>query len=303
MKIIYHAPGHHKNVEGIRLMCAAKGIELEITEDDERITRDDYDLLILNFRFIDPDLIPSRIKIIYGPQISIFPEGPVLGAQREDLIGRCVYNTISEWNKTIYEREFPPMIIPCQAFPFGVDTKKYAPDPTIPKTLDCIVYYKRRNPVLFNKVIEVVKKKGLSYKVFTYGSYVEQEFITAQNTARCMIVVGCHESQGFAYQEAMSRNIPLLVLDATSMFDEFNVYTHKPEYERYRGEKRLLATSVPAWSDNCGIRITSIDEFMDALDVMSSSILCEPRQFIQEHLNPETCIERILNYFWPPTKN
>ena len=86
MKVLLHhhknyAP-HHKNVEGLRQMCAAVGAKLEITSDTEYAKSCDHDLIILNSECISPYELPKNAKIIYGPQYWVFPEGPLVGPRQ-----------------------------------------------------------------------------------------------------------------------------------------------------------------------------------------------------------------------------
>jgi hypothetical protein len=50
--------------------------------------------------------------------------------------------------------------------------------------------------------------------------YKEADYTHALRTASWGIWLGQHESQGYAFQEALSMGVPLIVLDATSMRDE-----------------------------------------------------------------------------------
>ena len=108
-----------------------------------------------------------------------------------------------------------------------------------------------------------------------------------------MIVLDAHESQGFALQEAMSCNVPLLVIDATSMYDEM-ADGHNSSYDHMKPLK-LKCTSVPYWSDICGIKITDINKLPKSLGVMLDNwSTFNPRKYIEETLSPKVCMERIL---------
>jgi hypothetical protein len=300
MKLLFHAPGHHKNAESIKAMCASRGLDLEFTNDDARVFSNDYNILVLNSRYISPDALPPHVKVIYGPQHWIFPEGPLLGSHRSELDGRCVYNSLCDWNKDGFETEWPQMIMRCEPFPYGIETERCAPDPSVEKTIDCVVYFKDRHPSIYDTVEKTLKAHGLNYVVFRYGSYKDDDYVAALKKARFMVVVGRHESQGFAIQEALARDIPLLVLDVKSMHEEFAygrfVYS-------YLADKNLYASAVPYWSDDCGIRIFETEHFPYALDVMCSSLhTFAPRRFILENLTPAHCMDRILSHFGGASK-
>lgn len=297
MKIVFHAPGHIKNRIGLELMCKAAHIELEVTHDNVRIQRDDYDLLILNSVYVDPSTIPSRIKIIYGPQHFVFPKAPFLGAQElssSDGQPRIVYNALSPWVKAAYA-EFGSLRFPVETFPFAVDVEKFSPT-AVEKKYDCLVYIKHREQRIVDTVLQIVGNAGLVHKIFQYGSYNEATYLSALQESKFMVVVDAHESQGFALQEAMACGVPLLVLDATSMYDEF--YNGHQVYAEHKGQKTLACSSVPYWSPACGIRITELSEFEEALAGMAGNLSSfSPREFVLTHLSARPCIQRILEYF------
>jgi len=142
----------------------------------------------------------------------------------------------------------------------------------------------------------MLNQKGLQYKIFRYGSYNEEEYKSSLQKAKFMLTLDAHESQGFALEEAMSSGVPLLVMDATSMYDEMdNGVTVTYEYLR---PKKLLATSVPYWSDECGIKITEQSEMSYAIDKMLTLYQTfTPRDYIVRTLSDEVCMRRILDYF------
>ena len=143
--------------------------------------------------------------------------------------------------------------------PYSVDTNAFKPSsPSLEKEYDCIVYIKRRSNNLVNYTLSMLNQKGLKYKIFRYGSYTEEDYKNSLQKAKFMLTLDAHESQGFALEEAMSSGVPLLVMDATSMYNEMDNGVNAT-YE-YLRPKKLLATSVPYWSDECGIKITEQSE-------------------------------------------
>jgi hypothetical protein len=290
---------HRKNYDAIQRMCRMSSIEFEMTADSERIRNPDYDMLMTCTHFIDPEQIPKQIKIIYGPQFFVFPSGPVVGTLQDELVGRCVYNCLSPWVKDTFQEMASSFIMPIEPLPFGVDTNYFRPyDANYEKIFDCILYVKRRSNELVNYAKLLLESKGLTYHVFQYGSYIETDYMYGIRMSKFMLVLDAHESQGFALEEAMSCNVPLLVMDATSMYDETNDGVHVT-YD-YLKPKNLTATSVPYWSDECGIRITKQEELSNAIDAMMNTYTqFTPRNYVLRTLSDEACMNRILEYFYP----
>lgn len=296
MKVLFHGPNHPKNVKGLELMCASSGVELVLTDDDTRVTdHDDYDIVILNTRFIDPSRIHEKAKIIFGPQHFVFPKGPLSGPLNPAWADRCVYNCLSPWVSTLFQ-EFGGLQVPVVNFPFSVDTERFSPSAAAAaKTLDCIVYIKHREQTFVENALKVIQATGLNYRIFKYGSYKEQAYLESLQQAKCMIVIDAHESQGFALQEAMATNVPLLVLNATTMFDEWQ---YGQVYREWCGLKKLDCTSVPYFSKDCGVIIKDIAELEGAIHTMMENYTSyNPRAYILETLSAKPCMKRILDSF------
>ena len=75
-----------------------------------------------------------------------------------------------------------------------------------------------------------------------YGKYSEQDYINALNEAKFGIWLGCTESQGIGLQEALATDLPLIVLDATSLFEN----AIKPKKSRFKNkiQKNLFGPLV-----------------------------------------------------------
>ena len=297
MKIILYNSlhTHHKNLKAIYDMCASCNLELEVSSDFNRICQQDYDILMSFNNYVDPASIPQKIKIIYGPQFFVFPQGELVGPLDEFLAKRCVYNALSLWVAELYRETCPHMRIPVKAFPFAVDLEAFRPS-TEEKTIDCLVYIKRRAQHIINHTLSILQSKRLNYHVINYGSYAEEDYKSLLHKSKFMITLDAHESQGFALEEAMACNVPLLVLDATSMYDEKSD-GHNSTYEHMKPLK-LNCTSVPYWSDICGIKITDINEMEKAVTIMQESWkIYTPRKYIEETLSSKVCMERILEWY------
>jgi glycosyltransferase involved in cell wall biosynthesis len=107
-----------------------------------------------------------------------------------------------------------------------------------------------------------------------------------------MLTLDAHESQGFALQEAMSCNVPLLVFDINSVYDEYGTsfFNHYKPLD-------LKATSVPYWSDKCGLKTNELNDIPEMIDQMINTYQTfEPRKFIIDNLSEEVCMKRILDF-------
>ena len=287
---------HNKNWEAIQRMCKSYNIEFEYTNCINRIKNNDYDILYSMASYINPYDIPENIKIIYGPQLWVFPSGQLLGKFDDNIKNRCVYNSLSVWVEDLY-REFGEFTIPIYQFPFSVNINKFN-YVNKDKEYDCLVYVKRRSNELINYTISLLNEKNLKYKIIKYGSYNEEDYLLFLNKSKFMISLDAHESQGFALEEAMSCNIPLLVVDSTSMYDETDNGIDSTYNYLKVSNKKLSSTSVPYWSDECGIKISDKLELSQSINKMVISYeTFTARNYIVRTLSDEVCMKRILDYF------
>ena len=277
----------------MKRMCARCNITFEETRDIGRLALADYDILWANDTYVDPANIPPSVRILYGPQFFVFPtpNHPICGVS-DSRSERAVFNILSDWVIACYKECVPEFRVPLVAFPFGVDTERFCPA-IITKTWDCLVYVKRRSAALVQSVLQTLDARSLRYKVFTYGSYDEETYRQALQQSAFMIVLDAHESQGFALQEAMSCGVPLLVVDATSMYDEM-ADGHHVSYAHMR-PKHMAATSVPYWGAQCGLRITDPADLNAALHHMQATWQSfTPRDYVLDTLSDEVCMRRLL---------
>jgi hypothetical protein len=291
----YPSGSHHKNDESIQRMCKVLSINFESTEDVNRLKQDDYDYLWLPIKFVSPDEIPKKVFILYNPNFFVFPDNSWIdGKQNKDWCKRSICTTLSEWVTNVYAEFVKESVIPIKAIPFGVNETILC-DRIIPAVYDCIIYFKNRHPSLLENVISTVSNKGLNYRVFSYGSYSNDDFLYSLRQSKFCIWIGSHESQGFAFQECMMTNTPMLVLDATSMFDEYN--GHNMVYSNFLGQKQLKATSATCWTDECGEKCT-LENFSEKLELIQSRLhLYTPRKVIIEQRSDKVCMERLIDCF------
>jgi glycosyltransferase involved in cell wall biosynthesis len=288
---------HRKNLEAIQRMCSVCNIEFEVSHTLERLQEDNYDLLLSCNTYVEPSLIPKKIKILFGPHFFIFPSNSIVGERNDELSRRCAYNVLSNWNKQVFHEIASNFTMPLVTLPFGVDTNRFSPyNMDYEKIFDCVLYIKHRSKAHIQYVLNLLVEKHINCHVFEYGSYKEEDYLYGIRMSKFMLVLDAHESQGFALEEAMSCNVPLLVMDATSMYDETNDGIHST-YD-YLKPKELLASSVPYWSDECGIRIHDFEKLNDAIDSMMINYMnFTPRKYVLRTLSDEQCMKRFLDYF------
>ena len=186
----------------------------------------------------------------------------------------------SAWADAIYRPWFGDK---CAIWPVGIDTDKWSPSPGARPTVDFLIYNKimggdDRRVVMLDKVRGTLADRGFSFRTIRYGYYKPDEYLDDLQSAKAMIFLSAHESQGIAYQEALSCNVPVLAWDQGWWLDS----------NRFAwGETEVPATSVPYWDSRCGLTFKDIDSFerqlADFVERLETGVF-SPRDYILENL-------------------
>lgn len=275
MKIyIYNKNFHIKNKQFI---------EKFINENHEEVFNiNDADIIYSPSSYINITEYPKK-KFIFGPHFSVFPNNVV--RQINNKYNNAIYIHPSQPSVDTWQKEFGFNNIPIKVIPFGVDTDRF--NQITKNRENIIVYYKSRDPNECNILLNFLDKKNISYKVFSYKKgYSEKEFLDYLKTCKFGIVLGRHESQGFAIEEMLSCNVPLLVWGATLRKQEY------PYIKGYQNVKSRV-TTVPYWDDRCGVLFhdermlsKSYETFINNLDSFT------PREFILESVSYKACVRK-----------
>lgn len=228
-------------------------------------------------------------RILAGVAVAAHPmEWPELFEQYP--VSRYVVHC--DWVRKMYEIYYGPRVV---NWAVGIDTIEWDVVPEATKTVDFLVYHKimwdqqRVEAALLAPILSELMDRGLTYEVIRYGSYRPDHYKAALSRARAMIFMCEHETQGLAYQQAMSCNIPILAWDPGMWLDPW----------RYRyGETYVPATSVPFFDHRCGSTFSGLPEFYTSLvkflDEKASGKYF-PREYVLENLTLAHCAKEYTN--------
>ncbi len=281
---------HKKNKTGIELLSKYWNATLTIS-DDEECYQNEWDLVFIPTNYIPPWAFPAAKKILYGPHCFIHLNHPWTHSEKFD--SRCSYNFLSQW---VYDfvLEQGDLGVQPVLLPFPVDIERFQPSPKeIDGKYECFVYCKYREIELYHRVFTYLQSKNIKFCVFDCRrKYNEEDYLRELQSVKFGIWIGTHESQGFALQEALSCNVPLVVLEATSMFDERNE-RQEIAYKAEIGKYKMKATTCTYWDERCGYKDPSLEKTLQNIDTMRETYASfRPREFILEHLSPEKCAKR-----------
>jgi glycosyltransferase involved in cell wall biosynthesis len=185
------------------------------------------------------------------------------------------------------------------SWPVGIDTDEWQPA-TREKDIDVIVYDK----VLWNRrdkgskflsaVTGFLGARGRSYVVLRYGAYREEQFKELLGRSKSMIFLCEHETQGIAYQQALSCGVPIVAWDEGGAWKDPNYFPRRVCFEP--------VSSVPYFDSRCGEKFARIDEFNDCWSEFWGKLsngLYNPRDYVLENLTLSKCamdyIEHSIN--------
>lgn len=151
---------------------------------------------------------------------------------------------------------------------------------------DIFVYFKHRNPMELKHLQSFLNVKNINYTFFSYDSrYKEIDYLNTLQKAKYGIILDAHESQGFAIEEALSCNVPLLV---------WNVKYLNQEYRS--GYPQESATSIEYWDDRCGEVFYDAQELEKTFNIFLSKLdTYQPRKYVMENLSVEKCAKNFYD--------
>jgi len=276
MKILYiHINMHAKNNNALLNYKNINFVEIYHTNLD-LIDLKQFDCVYSPSQTINVKKYPNT-KFIFGPHFSVFPEKTHM-----DIIQgfNSTYVQPSEWANNVWKYHENCKNIRIETLPFGVDVNKFNEIKHIDERNEVILYYKRRHPDELTNILNFLKLYNIQPKIFSYNSkYDENDYINSLHNAKYCIWLDAHESQGFALEEALSCNVPLLV---------WNIKSMNQEYQSSYSD--ISATTIPYWNEKCGEYFYNLNELDE---VFSKFILnlnnYRPREFILENISIEKC--------------
>ncbi len=223
-----------------------------------------------------------RNPIVFGPAVYSHPLED-LDAFRAAPIRKVLVSC--EWLKRMYEQAVD---VPVEVWAAGVDTYTWHPRPETPKDVDVLLYDKVRwqrdkfEAELIQPICAELTRRGLRHQTIRYGHYLEEDFHRLLGRCRAMIFLVEHETQGFAYLQALACGVPILAWDAGGFWKDPEFYPHRVRFEG--------VSAVPYWDDRCGVKFAGAGDFTPALDGFLDAVnrgVFRPRDYVVEELSLE----------------
>lgn len=231
-------------------------------------------------------------KCIVGPGILNSPQ------EWRDLFtdSPAVFNIQNcEWAAAMYRPVYGDRV---KIWAMGIDHEKYAPRSTDSKQFDFLIYDKirwRDTPAYAN-LLETcqagLRQAGCSSLYIRYGQYPkgkENAYHDMLRHCKAMLYLSENETQGFAYNEALSLGVPILAWNYGRWCD--------PNRLNY-GLDNVVATSIPYWDDRCGVDFQTGVDFEARLGLFLEELRqgkFAPRDYVLENLRLDQGAQRYLD--------
>lgn len=198
------------------------------------------------------------------------------------------------WVKEMFKADWGDAV---EAWPVGIDSDFWRPAEAKHKTTDVLLYDKVRwehdcyETALIGPIRETLRAHGRSFQEIRYGFYREEEFRAALDRCRTMIFLCEHETQGIAYQQALSCNVPILAWDRGGYWQDPTYFPDRVKFQP--------VTSVPYWDDRCGRVFNRIEKFVEQWQQFweeYSHTRFSPRDYILETLTLECSARKYLKF-------
>ena len=274
MKCLIIGTYHHKNKIGLELILKYLNYDYKFGNINDI---NSFEIIFMPCHPIDTSVYPNK-KFIFGNQFSVFPDNKLL--QINNIHKNSVYVQPSQWVCELWK--LAEKVLPVKNFPFPVEVNKFKPNNSIKDKV--FIYFKARKQEELNLLTNYLQKNNIIYTIFDYRKrYNEKDYIKCLQESKYGIWLGRHESQGFALQEALSMDIPLLVWDVKSMNQE----------EGYNYAD-IFGTVIPYFDERCGEYFYKANEFESKYNQFINRLdTYKPREFILENLSVEKCSENL----------
>lgn len=269
---------HHKNEHAMSKYGQIKWTRVNKISDCNDFTS--FDAVFCPGSMVNVSDYPNT-KFIFGPHLAVFPNDSlsiVCGSN-------STYIQPSQWVVDIWKLYPVCSRLNMKPIPFGVDTDRFSPIDTNNKQNKVLVYFKGRIPEELQLITQFLNHNLISFKIFNYKEgYNEKEYIDYLQCCKYGIWIDAHESQGFALEEALSCNVPLLVWSVSSLNQEYG-YSY-PDFP---------ATTIPYWDTRCGEVFYNACDFESTFQTFLLRLdSYHPREYIVENLSIDVCEKKFI---------
>jgi hypothetical protein len=186
-------------------------------------------------------------KLLAGPNLVVFPsqQKEILSSTHLDI---CIVNC--DWTKKLYETDLPALKRKISIWPAGVDVHFWYPKAQVRDTI--LIYIKKRpSDIEFppvNSYLSLIEEiTDMRVEVLQYGQYKISEYKNSLQRAALMVGFSTNESQGLAWAEAWSMDVPTFIWKVDKYY--------------MQGVGHIDCSASPYLTNQTGVFFDDLDDF------------------------------------------
>jgi len=218
-------------------------------------------------------------KIYAGPNIVVF------SSDHNNIIAHPeidVVITPSDWVINLYTIDNPTLIDRCIAWPAGVDVEYWKPSTRY--TRKKILIYEKQNKGIVGPIqpyVHYIKSRGYDLEIIHYGCFTHKDYLQKLQQAILMIGFVRDESQGLAWSEAWSTDVPTLIW--------------RNEVNTCR-DRSYSCSTAPYLTRNTGLFFTDFEDFKHKfLFWEQQKHTFSAREWTISHMSDEVCASKLYS--------
>ncbi len=216
-------------------------------------------------------------KLLAGPNIVTFSSDDnfIAGSPEIDC-----YILNCDWTVDLYVEDCPSLSGRCYIWPAGVDTQYWQPLTSVSR--DSILIFEKQNKGPVGPVepyADYLQSLGWKVQVIKYGTFTHGQYLQMLRQSCLMLGFVTDESQGIAWSEAWSVDVPTLIWKNTS-----NVFQGR----------RYACSTAPYLVPKNGLFFDDLDDFKVQFGYwLTHREQFSPRAWTLENMSDEVCASRL----------
>lgn len=216
-------------------------------------------------------------RLIAGTNIVAWPSDfPEIYAPEVDL---CIVP--SDWVSKIYVDSCPALGGRCLSLSAGVDTSYWSPHAVDRKRTEILIYVKW--PIgdkveVIDSIVQLLESRNCRVTMIECGEgkyYLKEDYIELLQKAMLMVGFSASESQGIAWDEAWSTDVPTFIL-------RNNLRTIL--------DRTVAVSSAPYLTEHTGYFFDDLGSFDELFSKWEAGLhTFHPRQWVLENMSDEIC--------------
>lgn len=219
-------------------------------------------------------------KIFAGPNIMIFASDCdfLLASKEIDFV-----ITPSQEISDLYLLDIPSLKNRIFVWPAGVNTEYWKPSNNLNRNKILIFEKQNKGPVgPIEPYFFYLKSKGYLVEVLKYGEFTHSQFLSLLQQSCLLVGFVTDESQGIAWAEAWSSNVPTLIWKNSQNKLNGRIYN---------------CSTAPYLNKFNGLFFNNLEHFKIQFSYWEENqSLFTPREWVLNNLSDEVCSEHLFNF-------